>query len=502
MKNMLLLLALALLPAANGLRINEVMYNPVLDDNYFEWVELYADESFDFNNATISDSAYTDEIMCCSANCSLNRTGYILIIDKDSKTGFPDALCVDDNLIGNGLGNSGDSITIRKNGEVIDSMSYDASFANGNNHSLELLNGSWLESIAEGGTPGFLNSVANIPVNLTANITVNETANITINQTNSTTTNETNQTANLTNETNSCDVSLEIFTGKTIYEDEPIKFTHVLSNASYNFGIEYWIEDLFGNIVKAKRNTTNLNEKSYTPSIDESEKTLLIKSTLSVNCPDTNLSNNRAEKMVVVKGEEKSSGATEQKQETKTQTGASTAVISKFNYEIISYPEEIVSGEEFTVNVKISGDSKPHLLVVKSYVYKGSKHYSEEVSEEVTLDAGKEVVMGLKNTAEAAPGDYKLKVKIKKDELVTEYDLTADVRIVVATNKTKENETKETEVVNKAGEIVNEIYENYIINLTEPKIIYSSKSNKAKNLVKYLIIGILVAISTVLIWKR
>jgi uncharacterized protein YwgA len=203
--------------------------------------------------------------------------------------------------------------------------------------------------------------------------------------------------------------------------------------------------------------------------------------------------------MIVVKGEEKSSGATEQKQETKTQTSTSMAAISKFNYEIVSYPEEIVSGEEFAVNVKISGDSKQHSLIVRSYVYKGSKHYSEETAKEFVLEADGEEIIELKNTAEAPPGDYKLKVKIKKDELVTEYDLTEDVKVIEAKiSQVKENMTD----LSKTDAIVNEIYENYTINITEPKIIYSSKSNNAKNLVKYLIIGILVAISAVLIWKR
>ena len=32
-----------------------------------------------------------------------------------------------------------------------------------------------------------------------------------------------------------------------------------------NFTIEYWIEDYAGNILKSKRNTTNLNTKSWTP---------------------------------------------------------------------------------------------------------------------------------------------------------------------------------------------------------------------------------------------
>ncbi len=323
---------------------------------------------------------------------------------------------------------------------------------------------------------------------------MNSTTNQTVNETNSTI----NETVNITN---NCDVSLEIFTNKTIYNDEPIKFRHVLSNESYNFTIEYWIEDLFGSIIKSKRNTTNLNEKSYTPNIDESDKTLLIKSNLSVNCSDTYLSNNYAEKLVVVKGEKKESSnnqKTAEEQAKTTQTSSTAAAINKFNYEIVSYPSEIASGEEFGIKVKVYGDSKEHFLVIRSYVYKGSKHYSDEASNELVLQADKDEVVELKNIAEAAPGSYKLKVKIKKDELATEYDITKEINIT-------EDSAKEdkTDFKNETGEkIINKIEMNYTINLTEPKILYSSKSSKANNLIKYLITGALTVISLVLIWKR
>lgn len=489
-----LLILLVLLPSANALRINEIMYNPIEDDRYFEWIELFTNESFDFSNATISDSAYTDEIVCCKNNCSMNRTGYILIVDKDSLTNFSDPLCVDDNSIGNSLGNTADNLTLRK-GNLTVFVSYNNSLADGNNHSLEWFNGSWHESSWEGGTPGYMNSVANAGLNDTNN-TVNQSH---INQTN---VNQTTNQTNTTNQSDFCDIALEIWTEKIIYENEAIKFRHLLNNESFDFVIDYWIEDLFGEIVKAKRNTTNLNEKSYTPSGIEGDMTLLIKSNVSVNCTDTNLSNNYAEKMIVIKGDKKNSASdsssSSDSENKKTTNSYSTSVISKFNYEIISFPEEIVNGDEFEVKVKIESDSENHFLALRSYIYRGSKHYSEEAVEEVTLEAGKEIVVSLKNIVEAEPGNYKLKVKIRKDELKTEYDLTENVTIIVG-NKTLVNETIKTDTTSI---IENKIETNQTINISGPRLVYTSKSTSAKSLVKYLIIGLLAVISIILIWKR
>ena len=52
------------------------------------------------------------------------------------------------------------------------------------------------------------------------------------------------------------------------------------------------IEDLLGNIIKNKQNTTNTNQKSYSPDIDESDLVLLIKNKLyplSPGLPDLDL---------------------------------------------------------------------------------------------------------------------------------------------------------------------------------------------------------------------
>jgi len=80
-----------------------------------------------------------------------------------------------------------------------------------------------------------------------------------------------------------CNVSINISTEKNIYDNkEPISFFNLINNQTIPFTIEYWVEDLFENILKSKTNTTNLNQKSYTPSIDETDKTIIIKNRLII----------------------------------------------------------------------------------------------------------------------------------------------------------------------------------------------------------------------------
>lgn len=98
-----------------------------------------------------------------------------------------------------------------------------------------------------------------------------------------------------------CNISINISTEKTIYNNnEQIKFFNNINNNTLPFAIEYWIEDLFGNIIKSKTNTSNTNQKSYTPNIQESEKTLIIKNKLIISaCNNSGIQ--QSEKLITVK---------------------------------------------------------------------------------------------------------------------------------------------------------------------------------------------------------
>ncbi|MFH1506618.1 MAG: hypothetical protein ABIE94_06575 [archaeon] len=95
-----------------------------------------------------------------------------------------------------------------------------------------------------------------------------------------------------------CNVSLDLSTDKFIYNNsEKINIYNGISNESFPFFIEYWIEDLFGNIIKERYNTSNTASKSYTPDISESDAVFVIKNRLSfIAC---NNSNKQTENSVV-----------------------------------------------------------------------------------------------------------------------------------------------------------------------------------------------------------
>jgi hypothetical protein len=99
-----------------------------------------------------------------------------------------------------------------------------------------------------------------------------------------------------------CNISLVLSTDKVLFEEgEKIYFSHLLNNESVPYEISYWIEDLFGKIVKQKTVTKNTNKKSYTPKIEGYEQAFIIKSYLYPACNNTN-NNTMAEQIVVVRG--------------------------------------------------------------------------------------------------------------------------------------------------------------------------------------------------------
>jgi len=102
-----------------------------------------------------------------------------------------------------------------------------------------------------------------------------------------------------------CNITIDITTNETIiYEEgQSIKFKTLLNNETFPFTIEYWIEDFFGNIYKDPYNTTNTDQKSWKTNIAEQDRVLFIKSIVNPSCNDSNLLDNYAEKMFIVKSE-------------------------------------------------------------------------------------------------------------------------------------------------------------------------------------------------------
>lgn len=83
-------------------------------------------------------------------------------------------------------------------------------------------------------------------------------------------------------------ISIQILNqNQTIIEGETIFFKHII-NCSSNFSITYWIEDIYGNIAKTKRNTTSLSKKQWKTKAYSQISPYFIKSILF--CERTNIS--------------------------------------------------------------------------------------------------------------------------------------------------------------------------------------------------------------------
>ena len=101
-----------------------------------------------------------------------------------------------------------------------------------------------------------------------------------------------------------CNASLSIATPSLITNNsETVGFSLTISNESFPYIIEYWIEDLFGRTAKRKVNTSNTNQKSWTPQITESDRAFLIRGRIaSLFCNDTSLEDNSASQLLIVRG--------------------------------------------------------------------------------------------------------------------------------------------------------------------------------------------------------
>jgi phosphatidylserine/phosphatidylglycerophosphate/cardiolipin synthase-like enzyme len=122
----------------NHLVINEIMYNPIKDDNYYEWVEIYNPLNYSINLSgwSITDNHGTDilEVDNERGNGStiIVSNGYALITDQGTK--IYDNITVDENVtllkvddksIGNGLGNMKDKLILKNStGCVIDAVEW------------------------------------------------------------------------------------------------------------------------------------------------------------------------------------------------------------------------------------------------------------------------------------------------------------------------------------------------------------------------------------------
>ncbi|MFH0701100.1 MAG: lamin tail domain-containing protein [Candidatus Woesearchaeota archaeon] len=153
----------------------------------------------------------------------------------------------------------------------------------------------------------------------------------------------------------SCEVGLNINLDDTLIykQGESISYAFAVSNDTFPFTkIEYWIEDIFGKVVKNKLDTTYpsayKNLKHWTANIEEEDRVLYLKAQLYPSCKDQNLSNNYAQKMFIVTNE----GTLQKMNNTNstdntTSVNASSILINKIT------PSELDWGEALRAEVEI-----------------------------------------------------------------------------------------------------------------------------------------------------
>ncbi len=252
--------------------INEVM---VSGD---EWIEICNPEAAELNLSLwkIRDNSTSnpDRIICENKSCVTNATHFLILghnvnittITNENVTYF----YIDDKRIGNGLNNDADTINITgSNSSFI--FSYNTS---AEDESWSRIPDCYGNFTLARPTPGFEN-----------------------------TRNDTSKKA--------CDIAIrletnDIFTGTLKY--------FIILNDSVCEGnkkeakIEYWIENLFGDIIKNPHNTTvnitcfeNISRK-WTPRNIHGVDAFIIKAKVHALCNDTYGMNNYAEKIVILKG--------------------------------------------------------------------------------------------------------------------------------------------------------------------------------------------------------
>ncbi|MCK4589308.1 MAG: lamin tail domain-containing protein [Nanoarchaeota archaeon] len=183
-------------------------------------------------------------------------------------------------------------------------------------------------------------------------------------------------------------------------------------------------------------------------------------------------------------------------------SGSVSGSSQKFGYKLVESPDEVQAGGDFDVKVELTGDDEEHDIKVKSYIYRGPKHYSEEVIEELKLEVNeiRVIDLNLEVDEDVKEGEYKLKIKINKDNQKTDKEITEEIKV---------RETDEDEECMVVGEelSVRNISINEKLSLLrrlneDGKIVYLSKSKQSFEWVPMMIIGVLVLLLVILICKK
>lgn len=192
---------------------------------------------------------------------------------------------------------------------------------------------------------------------------------------------------------------------------------------------------------------------------------------------------------------------------TKTITKSETSSPQKkFEYEIRNLPLEIDSNK-IDCQVELTNNDDENMNIkIWGYLYRGNKCYSgerEENLKELILEKNsKEIIDLTNNLPNIEPGEYNYKVVINKNNQKTNYELKDKITIK---SKSKVSESllldqPNNQEIQRYTPTEQRFKNNNLDTRKLPKTVYLSTDQKAKNLIPYLIIFILITLCIFLIF--
>ena len=180
----------------------------------------------------------------------------------------------------------------------------------------------------------------------------------------------------------------------------------------------------------------------------------------------------------------------------------------KFSFEIIDFPDEIISDKPFKIRILIQNPT-PDFMDIEawSYIYKSSRSYSgdrEQNKKIINIPEFANVTFDLENTVSAPLGDYKLKLRILMPNIKIPKELTKDIRVIANPDKKQDptaikinssNTKKPKKIINsqKISDLSSSNSSNRSVNSST---VYLSSSAKARKLIP---LGLIITLTLLLI---
>ena len=526
---------------------NEIMYNPPGQDNNKEYIELVSDKPINLSNYRIHFNNQSDPLKPFrefpnDENFSTSSLFYYLLVEDgfnlSTIPSFDGSIYRIGERTGKNLDNTQDTLLLYNSADdLVAQTSYQASpdsLASGQGSSISLINrsgyGSWRESLP---TPGAENLID------LESFIINQTLN---------TINTTFTNLSESNLTELCIIpSFSISTPQDIYNNKerivfffnisfPLSSSHL--NTSHeqeqkdfteDLSITYHVEDLDGELVRSPTTTSNTHAKSFTPAIKIPQQALLLRAVLTTPCGQQS-----ASKLIAVRNgpfpdpssakgdlrESADSSARKDLQRVSGKEGTTSLTNSerKFAVTVSDLERTFSPGSLHTTIVLVDNENKPHHVTIWSYVYRGSKSYSgerEQNQQEFDLKAGESEMVELENILddEIKPGAYKFKIKVRKDNQESTLDVTRDI-VVDLVGPAENPQDQENQSVSKTEALTGLMQALVNTSQTPNNVtfvpamqedasspIYQSSSAKIRSALVYFLIGLLIMVILVFVWK-